>query len=242
MPLPPYVRRGVRQPGGEDRERYQTVFARARPGGRPRPRPGLHFTPDGPGGLACVGVAVRRVTLHVGPATFLPVASSVLETHRCTRSASGPDGDGGGRHPRRGEGRRVVAVGTTMVAHAGESCRARTDAVRPGRAGRDWFIVPGPPLPRGGALAHELPPAALDPPPPGVGFAGRERVLRAYAEAVAPATASTPTATPCSSRSAMPSDHAGSASDDTACPEVENHPPCSSSSSSPRTAARGAAA
>jgi len=71
VPLPPYIRRPD-GPTANDRERYQTVFAEAR-GAVAAPTAGLHLTPALLDGLAAAGIATARLTLHVGPATFLPL-------------------------------------------------------------------------------------------------------------------------------------------------------------------------
>ena len=69
-PLPPYVTEPLAQP-----ERYQTVYA-ARPGSAAAPTAGLHFTPQ-----LLEGLAVERVTLHIGLDTFRPVSEELLEEH-----------------------------------------------------------------------------------------------------------------------------------------------------------------
>src|SRR6266550_3331634 len=75
VPLPPYVRRA---PTAADRERYQTVYARA-PGAVAAPTAGLHLTRELLGAIAAAGVRVATLTLHVGPGTFLPIRSDDLE-------------------------------------------------------------------------------------------------------------------------------------------------------------------
>ncbi len=81
MPLPPYIARGDDPSiAREDAARYQTVFA-ARDGAIAAPTAGLHFTGELLERLAAKGVATARVTLHVGPATFLPVRTDELEDH-----------------------------------------------------------------------------------------------------------------------------------------------------------------
>ena len=94
-PLPPYIERSEEQPA--DRERYQTVYARAA-GSIAAPTAGLHFTPKLLERIRARGTRVCFVTLHVGPGTFAPVKTDRLEDHvmheeRFTRSAgirSGP--------------------------------------------------------------------------------------------------------------------------------------------------------
>lgn len=77
MPLPPYIRR---QPDAEDRQRYQTVYARQE-GSIAAPTAGLHFTEDLLSRLRAKGVAVRTITLHVGPGTFKPVKAELVADH-----------------------------------------------------------------------------------------------------------------------------------------------------------------
>src|SRR5436190_2005270 len=78
VPLPPYIKRDDRP---EDRDRYQTVFARAR-GSVAAPTAGLHFTPTLLDGLAARGVELASITLHVGYGTFQPVRVDRVEDHR----------------------------------------------------------------------------------------------------------------------------------------------------------------
>ena len=112
MPLPPYIRRGD---ADADRERYQTVFSRTR-GSVAAPTAGLHFTAEMLEALAAKGIEVARVTLHVGLGTFAPLRVERLEDVRLHRErysidAATAEAINGARR----EGRRVVAVGTTVV-------------------------------------------------------------------------------------------------------------------------------
>jgi len=135
MPLPPYIERPAR---AEDRERYQTIFARER-GAVAAPTAGLHFTPRLLEELRGKGVRVAEVTLHVGPGTFLPVRARRVEDHRMHREryhvpAATVDAVASARD-------RVIAVGTTALrtleaAHDGE-------ALREGPGSTDLFITPG---------------------------------------------------------------------------------------------------
>ena len=78
VPLPPYINRPFPRP--EDRDRYQTVFARA-DGSVAAPTAGLHFTPEFLEKIRGRGVKVCFVTLHVGPGTFAPVKAAVVAGH-----------------------------------------------------------------------------------------------------------------------------------------------------------------
>jgi len=187
-PLPPYIRRDAPRP--EDVERYQTVFARE-PGSVAAPTAGLHLTRRLLEALRRRGVETAEVVLHVGPGTFRPLRTGDLargelhaeafrlpeataEAVECTRAREG----------------RVVAVGTTV-------CRVLEGRARPG--GR---VAPG----AGETRLFLRPEPGCDAPRPfGVvdalltnfhlprssllllvaAFAGRRRVLDAYAEALA---------------------------------------------------------
>src|SRR5581483_8697470 len=80
MPLPPYIA-SKRKPDDQDRSDYQTLFARDE-GSVAAPTAGLHFTPELIGRLGARGIAVHKVTLHVGPGTFLPVHADDTADHK----------------------------------------------------------------------------------------------------------------------------------------------------------------
>ena len=114
VPLPPYVRRPA-GPTPEDRERYQTTYA-CRPGAVAAPTAWLHLTPRLLDGLRQAGVEVARLTLHVGPGTFLPIRDDHLDTYAMPSEAYELPGATTARiAAARAAGRRVVAVGTTTV-------------------------------------------------------------------------------------------------------------------------------
>jgi S-adenosylmethionine:tRNA ribosyltransferase-isomerase len=135
VPLPPYIERATDAP---DRERYQTVYARA-PGAVAAPTAGLHFTPALLAALEARGVAVAPVTLHVGLGTFAPVRVDDLADHRMHRERY--------EIPERtaaliASGRPVVAVGTTCVRTLEAAARGpRQVAAGPGDT--DLFLRPG---------------------------------------------------------------------------------------------------
>ncbi len=184
-PLPPYIHR----PGGvadaQDSVDYQTVFARE-PGAIAAPTAGLHFTDEILGRIRTAGASVVSVTLHVGIGTFKPVKSDVVEEHRM-ESESGviPEASAGAVNRAKEEGRRVVAVGTTSVRSLESSARAHGGRVAPGAFATDLFLVPGVEFLVVDALLtnFHLPRSTLL--MLVSGFAGRERVLEAYREAVA---------------------------------------------------------
>jgi S-adenosylmethionine:tRNA ribosyltransferase-isomerase len=112
IPLPPYI---DREDTAEDRERYQTVFAREA-GSVAAPTAGLHFTEEILQRIRERGVETASVTLHVGLGTFAPIRTEVVEEHKIHTEwyrISGETAEKIARAKR--EGRRVVAVGTTTV-------------------------------------------------------------------------------------------------------------------------------
>ena len=142
VPLPPYIHRGDVD---EDRERYQTVFARER-GSVAAPTAGLHFDDALLSVLKTRGVDVRELVLHVGPGTFQPLEHDIVEENRLasetfTIDAATLRAVADAKH----EGRRVIAVGTTTT-RVLETAAARgwLDAPFEDRRGEtDLFIYPG---------------------------------------------------------------------------------------------------
>jgi len=109
-PLPPYIRTALADP-----ERYQTVYARLQ-GSVAAPTAGLHFTAALDRALRAAGVAIEHLTLHVGLATFKPVTADHVEEHPLHEEPFVVDRAVVRRIvAARAAGRRVVAVGTTMV-------------------------------------------------------------------------------------------------------------------------------
>ena len=112
VPLPPYI---DRPDTAEDRERYQTVFARES-GSVAAPTAGLHFTPEILQRIHNRGVETASVTLHVGLGTFAPVRSEQVEEHKIHTEWYRISEEAAAQIARaKREGRRVVAVGTTTV-------------------------------------------------------------------------------------------------------------------------------
>ncbi len=182
VPLPPYIKRPDRP---EDRERYQTVFARHR-GSVAAPTAGLHFTGAILAALEAAGVERTSITLHVGYGTFKPVRTEVVEEHRVDeeRYEIG-DTAAAAINRARDEGRRVVVVGTTTTRALETAVRESDGCVRPGAGVTGLFIYPGFDFRVVGALLtnFHLPRSSLL--MLVAAFAGRERVLAAYEEAVA---------------------------------------------------------
>ncbi len=181
-PLPPYIRRDA--PRAEDFERYQCVFARA-PGSVAAPTAGLHLGEPVLGALEAAGVERAEVVLHVGPGTFRPLRPVDLETGRLHAERFElpvPTADAIART--RARGGRVVAVGTTTT-RVLESRAAPGGGVLPGSGETDLFVRPGHRFAVVDALLtnFHLPRSSLL--LLVAAFAGRERVLDAYALAIA---------------------------------------------------------
>jgi S-adenosylmethionine:tRNA ribosyltransferase-isomerase len=142
MPLQPYMKRA---PTDQDRAWYQTMFAEHE-GAIAAPTAGLHFTPELLARLRQREVELRTVTLHVGVGTFKPVTVDQVEDHRmgaewvevgvetvCAIEQA------------RATGRRIVAVGTTVV-RALETAARADGQIRPYRGETDMFMTPGFPF------------------------------------------------------------------------------------------------
>ncbi len=115
VPLPPYILRAQQGEMAEDKERYQTVFAKT-DGSVAAPTAGLHFTQPLLDVIRTRGVKICFVTLHVGPGTFAPVKTETLAAHKMHDEQF----ELGAETVRlvnaaKSSGRRVIAVGTTTV-------------------------------------------------------------------------------------------------------------------------------
>jgi len=141
MPLPSYI--AARRPEDEaDRTDYQTIFAKEE-GAVAAPTAGLHFTDALLARLREKGVGLQRVTLHVGPGTFLPVKADDVAGHKMHRewgTISPAVAEAINRA--RTAGGRIVAVGTTSLRLL-ESAADEDGAVRPFAGETDIFITPG---------------------------------------------------------------------------------------------------
>jgi len=136
VPLPPYIRR---PPTPADGERYQTVYA-AHDGSVAAPTAGLHFTAEVLERVRAKGVAVAALDLHVGPGTFKPVETDDLATHVMHPEAYEiPEGTAAIINEKKGAGRGVWGVGTTVV-RALESAADARGQVRPGAGETSLFI------------------------------------------------------------------------------------------------------
>ena len=188
VPLPPYI---DRLDEVSDRERYQTVFAKEGTAVA-APTAGLHFTPEILQAIRARGVQICELRLDVGLGTFQPIHAEKLEDHVIhSESYEIPAETTEQINAAKAAGRRVVAVGTTVV-RALEDSAARAASqngvpgiVLPGKGEARLFITPGFSfrvvdalltnfhLPRSTLLAMVF------------AFAGRERVLAAYRHAIA---------------------------------------------------------
>ncbi len=187
MPLPPYIRRKEKDRLSElDRERYQTVFAERR-GAVAAPTASLHFTKGLLARLEQAEISVVYVTLHVGHGTFRPVRTRDIREHWLGYEEYDLSPETAHALERsKSEGRRVVAVGTTVVRTL-ESVVGPGGEMKSGRGKTDLLITPGFPFKVVDALItnFHLPRSSL------LflvsAFAGLELIKEAYRSAVAKA-------------------------------------------------------
>ena len=146
-PVPPYVKReGTAEEEKEDRERYQTIYARE-VGSVAAPTAGLHFTPEIFAALDAKGVKRVAVTLHVGPGTFRPVKADNIEDHHMDFEAfTVPPETAEAINECKARGGRVFCVGSTTVRTL-ETVAAAVDGqngrvVEAGSGASDIFIYP----------------------------------------------------------------------------------------------------
>jgi S-adenosylmethionine:tRNA ribosyltransferase-isomerase len=141
MPLPPYIA-GRRPADAADRADYQTMFAREE-GSVAAPTAGLHFTDELVAALHGRGVALHKVTLHVGPGTFLPVKAEDTAGHRMHAEwGSVPAKTAAALNATRAAGGRIVAVGSTSLRLI-ESAAAADGTVSTFSGETALFITPG---------------------------------------------------------------------------------------------------
>jgi len=179
VPLPPYLER---EADASDLERYQTVYARD-PGAVAAPTAGLHFDEAMLEETRLAGVRHAHVTLHVGAGTFQNLRAEHIEENRlhaervevtqaCVDAVNETHASGG----------RVIAVGTTSVRSL--ECASATGELRPYSGETELFIRPGYRFRTVDAMItnFHLPQSSLL--MLVAAFAGRERILGAYAHAV----------------------------------------------------------
>jgi S-adenosylmethionine:tRNA ribosyltransferase-isomerase len=193
VPLPPYIMRANAVEMREDRERYQTVFAK-NDGSVAAPTAGLHFTPGLLDRIRGQDVQIWFVTLHVGPGTFLPVKTEILAAHRMheERYELGEE-TARAVNEAKAAGRRVIAVGTTTV-RVLESVAAQNGGKLVKSAGKTGIFI-HPPFPfqivNGLLTNFHLPRSTLlmlvsafATPGPADAGRGRELILSVYAEVI----------------------------------------------------------
>jgi S-adenosylmethionine:tRNA ribosyltransferase-isomerase len=140
-PLPPYIA-SKRAPDDKDADDYQTMFA-ASEGAVAAPTAGLHFTPALQAALQARGVELRRLTLHVGAGTFLPVKADDTAGHRMHAEwGSISASTAAALNAARANGGRIVAVGTTSLRLL-ESAAAPDGTIQPFEGETSIFITPG---------------------------------------------------------------------------------------------------
>lgn len=179
MPLPPYIKRAAE---GEDRERYQTVFAREK-GAVAAPTAGLHFTAEILEQIRNRGAQIAPLTLHVGLGTFMPVRVEDLSEHTMHRELYRvPAATAEAIRRTRETGGRVVALGTTSLRALEHAAASGT--LEAGEREADIFILPGYRFRVVDALItnFHLPKSTLF--MLVCAFAGKEAMLEAYGEAV----------------------------------------------------------
>jgi S-adenosylmethionine:tRNA ribosyltransferase-isomerase len=183
VPLPPYIRRGDQDEGGDDHAHYQTVYA-SQKGAVAAPTAGLHFTGNSLKGLKEKGVKVVEITLHVGYGTFSPVRVADIRQHAMhAERFSISDKTAATINQARQQGRRVTAVGTTCVRTL-EYASTEEGEVISGHGLCDLFIYPGYKFKAVDAMVtnFHLPQSTLL--MLVSAFAGRENILAAYQEAI----------------------------------------------------------
>ena len=180
IPLPPYIKR---PDDAADRERYQTLFAK-KEGSVAAPTAGLHFTPSLLAALKSRGIRQAPVTLHVGLGTFLAVSSEDTENHvmHPEHTEITPALVSAIEKTRRDRG-RVAAIGTTVV-RALESAVQGDGSLKVGMDETRLFITPGYQFGLVDVLFTNFHQPCSTLLMLVCAFAGRERVLAAYEEAV----------------------------------------------------------
>lgn len=184
MPLPPYIKRDhSARDDGQDRERYQTVYARAE-GAVAAPTAGLHFTDALLNRIREKGVEVLLLTLDVGWGTFQPVRAERIEDHHMHRERyTIPPAVADALNEARRRNKRMVCVGTTAVRSL-ESAVTGDGTIAAGEGHTDLFIYPGYRFKAVDSLVtnFHLPRSTLI--MLVAAFAGRECIFQAYREAM----------------------------------------------------------
>ena len=183
IPLPPYIKRSDE---AEDAERYQTIYAKT-VGSAACPTAGLHFTEELLASLDARGIRRTTVTLHVGLGTFLPVRTEIVEQHRMHEEWYTVSSETAAMvNEAKREGRPVLAVGTTSLRTLESAwVDASTDpGIRPGTGNTSIFIYPGYRFRAVDKLFTNFHTPKSTLLMLISAFAGKEKILDAYAEAV----------------------------------------------------------
>ena len=182
IPLPQYIKR---QDENSDSKRYQTVFARKdRANAVAAPTAGLHFTRSMLENLKRLGIKTVEVTLDVGPGTFKPVKVEDIRNHKVDSEFASLSAKACRiLNTVKSQGNRVIAVGTTSMRTL-ESAAVNKNQIEPFSKDVDLYIKPGYQFKFADCLLtnFHLPKSSLL-----IlvsAFAGRERILKAYQEAI----------------------------------------------------------
>jgi S-adenosylmethionine:tRNA ribosyltransferase-isomerase len=182
-PLPPYIqkRRKTEPVEMRDRERYQTVYAREA-GSIAAPTAGMHFTPELLSKIRGLGVEIAELILHVGPGTFRPVKAGDVREHPMLAERFEVPQE---TPAKLRAAKRVIPVGTTAVRTLETLAEADPNfSAIPSRGEASLFIYPGRPFKAVDALVTNFHQPDSTPILLASAFAGRERLLEAYREAV----------------------------------------------------------
>ena len=180
-PLPPYIR----QTGSKElqhNQRYQTIYSKI-PGSIAAPTAGLHFSPEMFEAFASEGIETVKITLHIGPGTFMPIRSNDIRLHRMEPEYySIPERAAEFLLEAKRSRRRIIAVGSTSVRTLEASYSEGEFKQLSGYT--DLFIVPGYRfnVVEGMITNFHLPESTLL--ALVCAFAGSNRIIRAYEEAV----------------------------------------------------------
>jgi len=181
VPLPPYIKRQG-PPGINDRIRYQTVYAR-KDGAVAAPTAGLHFSEELMREIAGKGVELFTITLHIGPGSFRPIRTSDISLHKMDMEYAEVPGDILNKiMAARRSYKKVIAVGTSTV-RALESA-AGIPGFKEGGFWADLYIYPGYKFKTIDGLITNFHLPKSTPLLLTCAFAGRELILKAYAQAI----------------------------------------------------------
>lgn len=141
-PLPPYIKRKINEYSYSDRERYQTIYA-DKIGSIAAPTAGFHFTPEILNKLIQKNIDLIKITLHVGPATFIPIRTPSILNHKMEAEYIEITVESFYKIKKaKKEGKQILAIGTTS-ARTLESIDFNKDIDSPIKTYTDLFIYPG---------------------------------------------------------------------------------------------------